>query len=112
MAVAAVDYFFGAEQQFVRLPAFLKSRFEVGGVGIGAYRLVIIALCGVLTIALQWTLSHTPFGSRLRAAVADPGAAAGLGSNVNRLFRWSCAAGSRLSGFVGAVCAGNHRVRP
>ena len=36
MAVASVDYFYGAQQQFVRLPAFLKSRFEIAGVGIGS----------------------------------------------------------------------------
>src|SRR3982751_6834211 len=31
MAVAGVDYVFGATQQFVRLPAFLRGRFDVGG---------------------------------------------------------------------------------
>src|SRR3982751_2848906 len=31
MAVASVDYVFGATQQFVRLPAFLRGRFDVGG---------------------------------------------------------------------------------
>src|SRR5947207_732397 len=86
MAIAAVDYFFGAQQQFVRLPAFLKSRFEIGGIGIGAYQLFIIATFGVLPIVLQWTLSHTRFSSRLRAAVHDPRVAAGLGIDVNRIF--------------------------
>jgi branched-chain amino acid transport system permease protein len=105
MAVAAVDYFFGAQQQFVRLPAFLKSRFEIGGVGVGAYRLFIIVLCGVLTIALQWTLSHTRFGSRLRAAVDDPRVAAGLGIDVNQIFLWTFAVGSGLAGLGGALGA-------
>src|SRR5258705_6915606 len=106
MAVAAVDYFFGAEQQFVRLPAFLKSRFEIGGVGIGSYRLFIIGLCGVLTIALQWTLSHTRFGSRLRAAVDDPRVAAGLRVDLNRQFLFTFAVGSGLARFCGAPGAG------
>src|SRR5205809_436602 len=105
MAVAAVDYYFGAQQQFVRLPAFLKSRFEVGGMGIGAYRLFIIVVCGVLTITLQWTLSHTRFGSRLRAAVDDPRVAAGLGIDVNRIFLSTFAVGSGLAGLGGALGA-------
>lgn len=33
---------FGAQQQFVKLPEFLKGRFEIAGVGVGAYRLFII----------------------------------------------------------------------
>ena len=53
MAVAAVDFFYGATQQFVRLPDYLKGRFEIGGVGIGVYRLFIIVVCGVLTVALE-----------------------------------------------------------
>jgi len=105
MAIASVDYFFGAQQQFVRLPAFLKSRFDLGGVGIGSYRLFIIVVCGVLTIALQWTLSHTHFGSRLRAAVDDPRVASGLGIDVNRIFLLTFAVGSGLAGLGGALGA-------
>ena len=51
MAVASVDYFFGSTQQFVRDSGFPAQRFEIGGVGVGAYRLFIIVVCGVLTIA-------------------------------------------------------------
>src|SRR5690349_963322 len=105
MAVASVDYFYGAQQQFVRLPAFLKSRFEVAGVGIGSYRLFIIVVCGVITLALQWTLSHTRFGSRLRAAVDDPRVASGLGIDVNRIFLFTFATGSGLAGLGGALGA-------
>ena len=52
----------------------------------GHYRLFIIALCALLTVALQLILSRTRFGSRLRAAVDDPRVAAGLGINVNVVF--------------------------
>src|SRR5579862_3059837 len=84
MAVATIDYFFGAQQQFVQLPAALKTRLDVGGVGIGVYRLFIIVVCGLLVIGLQWLLTKTRFGSRLRAAVDDARVAGGLGINVNR----------------------------
>ena len=105
VAVAAVDYAFGAQQQFVRLPDWLRGRFEVAGVGIGAYSLFIIVVCGVLAFALQAVLARTRFGSRLRAAVDDPRVASGLGIDVNRVFLATFAFGSGLAGLGGALGA-------
>ncbi|MGL5734158.1 MAG: branched-chain amino acid ABC transporter permease, partial [Beijerinckiaceae bacterium] len=48
MAVAAVDYFMGSQQQIVQLPAWLRGRMDVFGVGVGRYRLFLIVLCGML----------------------------------------------------------------
>jgi branched-chain amino acid transport system permease protein len=105
MAVASVDYFFGSTQQFVRIPDFLKQRFDVAGVGIGAYRLFIVVVCGVLALVLQAVLTRTRFGSRLRAAVDDPRVASGLGIDVNRIFLVTFAFGSGLAGLGGALGA-------
>ena len=105
MAVAAVDYFVGGQQQIIQLPSYLQGRFEVGGVGIGIYRLFIIVLCGALTVVLQWILARTRFGSRLRAAVDDPRVASGMGINVNRVFLATFAVGSGLAGLGGALGA-------
>ena len=105
MAVAATDYLFGATQQFVRLPPFLQGRIEVAGVGIGAYRLFIIAVCGLIAVGLQWILAKTRFGSRLRAAVDDSRVASGLGINVNVMFLATFAFGSGLAGLGGALGA-------
>jgi len=105
MAVAATDYLMGSQQVFVQLPKWLEGQFDVGGVGIGKYRLMIIAVCGVLTIALQFALSKTRFGSRLRAAVDDPRTAQGLGIHVNAVFAVTFAVGSGLAGLGGALGA-------
>jgi branched-chain amino acid transport system permease protein len=105
MAVSAVDFFVGSQQQNIRLPAFLTGRFEIADVGIGRYRLFIVVLCALLTIALQLVLSRTRFGSRLRAAVDDPRVASGLGIDVNRVFLVTFAAGSGLAGLGGALGA-------
>ena len=105
MAVAAVDYVFGATQQFVRLPDFLKGRFEVAGIGIGAYRLFIIVVCAVITLLLEWIMASTRFGSQLRAAVDDPRVASGMGINVNVVFLATFAFGSGLAGLGGALGA-------
>ena len=59
----------------------------------------------MITIALQWALARTRFGSRLRAAVDDPRVASGLGIDVNRIFLFTFAVGSGLAGLGGALGA-------
>jgi branched-chain amino acid transport system permease protein len=103
MSVAAVDYAMGSSQVFVHIPNELQGRFNVFGVGVGRYRLLIIVICGLLTVALQFILAKTRFGSRLRAAVDDRRVASGLGINVNRVFMFTFAFGSGLAGLGGAL---------
>jgi branched-chain amino acid transport system permease protein len=105
MSVAAVDYVMGSSQQFIQIPGFLQGQIDVFGVGIGRYRLLIIAVCGVLTVALQFILSRTRFGSRLRASVDDQRVARGLGINVGAVFGLTFAFGSGLAGLGGALGA-------
>jgi len=105
MSVTAVDYFVGSMQQNIQLPAWLRGRFDLDWIGIGKYRLFIIIVCGLLTVALQWLLSRTRFGSQLRASVDDPRVAGGLGLNVNRIFLTTFAFGSGLAGLGGALGA-------
>lgn len=105
MSVAAVDYVMGSQQVFVQLPSWLEGQDVFFGVGVGRYRLLIIVICGLLTIALQLVLSRTRFGSRLRAAVDDARVARGLGINVNRVFALTFAFGSGLAGLGGALGA-------
>src|SRR5256714_3342528 len=54
MSVAAVDYVMGSQQQFVSIPSYLQGQIDFFGVGIGRYRLLIILICGLLTVALQF----------------------------------------------------------
>jgi branched-chain amino acid transport system permease protein len=105
MSVAAVDYTMGSQQVFVQLPAALEGQIGLSGVGIGRYRLLIIAVCGLLAVVLQAILTRTRFGSRLRAAVDDPRTARGLGINVNAIFALTFAVGSGLAGLGGALGA-------
>jgi branched-chain amino acid transport system permease protein len=107
MAVAAVDYFMGSQQVNVQTPEWLRGRFEFGSdpwtLGMGRYRLFIIAVCVALALALQAILTYTRCGSRLRAAVDDPRVAAGLGIPVDRVFLLTFAFGSGLAGLGGAL---------
>ena len=107
MAVAGVDYFVGSTQQLVQLPEFLKGRTELwdGALGMGHYRLAIIAVCAVLALVLQLLLVRTRFGAQLRAAVDNQRVAAGLGIDVNKVFLLTFAVGSGLAGLGGALGA-------
>src|SRR5574343_713730 len=107
MAVATVDYFMGSQQQIMQLPEWLRGRTEFwdGALGMGHYRLFIIAVCAVLTVLLQYVLARTRFGSRLRASVDDSRVAAGLGIPVNQVFALTFAVGSGLAGLGGALGA-------
>ena len=110
MAVAATDYFMGSQQQIMQLPDWLRGRTELFdgesyALGMGHYRLFIIAVCAALTVGLQYILAKTRFGSRLRASVDDARVAAGLGINVNLVFAATFAVGSGLAGLGGALGA-------
>ena len=105
MAVAAVDYTMGSQQQMIQIPAWLQGRVEILGIQVGLYRSFIIAVCGVLVVVLQYILTQTRFGSRLRAAVDDPRVARGLGINVSVIFAATFAVGSGLAGLGGALGA-------
>jgi branched-chain amino acid transport system permease protein len=103
MAVAGADYLMGSSQQIIKLPTWLQGRFDIGGVGIGKYRLFVLVVCGILAFSLQWGFTKTRFGSRLRASVDDARVARGLGIPVNRLFALTFALGSGLAGLGGAL---------
>ena len=110
MAVAVTDYWMGSQQQIMQLPDWLRGRTELfedtpWRLGMGHYRLFIIAVCGLLTLALQYVLSATRFGSQLRASVDDARVAAGLGIRVNLVFAVTFAVGSGLAGLGGALGA-------
>jgi branched-chain amino acid transport system permease protein len=107
MAVAAADWLMGSQQQIMQLPDWLRGRTELwdGALGMGHYRLFIIAVCAALTVGLQFALARTRFGSRLRASVDDARVAAGLGIDVNRMFAVTFAMGSGLAGLGGALGA-------
>src|SRR5271170_129564 len=53
MAMPTANYFLGDQPLPAPPPAFLEGRIEWAGVGIGIYRLFIIAVCGIIAAALQ-----------------------------------------------------------
>ena len=105
MAVAAVDYTMGSQQQIIDLPRWLRAASGPRRPGRRSIAASSSCVCGVLVVALQLVLTRTRFGSRLRAAVDDPRVARGLGINVGLIFAATFAVGSGLAGLGGALGA-------
>jgi branched-chain amino acid transport system permease protein len=103
MAVAAMDYTMGSQQQIIKLPEWLQGRMEIFGISVGRYRAFVIVVCTLLAAALQLGFSRTRFGSRLRAAVDDARVARGLGIPVSRIFALTFAGGCGLAGLGGGL---------
>lgn len=103
VAVAGATYLWGPQQQPVALPDFLQGQVPLIDLDVGAYRLFMIAVVVVMTVLLAYLLERTRFGARIRAAVDNQTAAAGLGIDVNRIFSLTFALGSGLAGLGGGL---------
>ena len=103
MSIAIATYFFGASQQPVSLPSYLRGQVRFLGIDFGVYRIFLIVVVAALTVALQYVIERTRFGSQVRASVDNATAAAGLGINVNRVFALTFALGSGLAGLGGGL---------
>jgi len=103
MSIAIATYFFGASQQPVSLPPYLRGQVHFLGLDFGVYRIFLIIVVAALTVALQYVIEKTRFGSQVRASVDNATAAAGLGINVNRVFALTFALGSGLAGLGGGL---------
>jgi branched-chain amino acid transport system permease protein len=103
MSIAIATYFFGASQQPVALPSYLRGQVHLLGIDFGVYRMFLVIVVMALTVALQFLLERTRFGSQVRASVDNATAAAGLGINVDRVFALTFAFGSGLAGLGGGL---------
>jgi branched-chain amino acid transport system permease protein len=103
ISVAIAAYFFGTAQQPIETPAFLRRSYPLLGLGLGRYRLFLIAVALIVTMLLVAGLEYTRFGAQVRAAVDNQRMARGLGINVDWTFAATFALGSGLAGLGGAL---------
>jgi branched-chain amino acid transport system permease protein len=103
MSIASASYLFGPGQQPVALPPYLTGQVRIGGIDVGAFRLFLIGVVALITIALTWLIEHTRFGAQVRASVDNRVAAEGLGIDVARVFSVTFALGSALAALGGAL---------
>ena len=103
VSVAVAAWFFGTTQQPIDMPDYMRGSFHVLGLDIAIYRLFLVGVGVVVTIALVGALEYTRFGAQVRAAVDNQRMASGLGINVERTFAYTFALGSGLAGLGGAL---------
>ncbi len=103
ISVAVAAYFFGTDQQPLQLPAYLRSSLTFMGLRFAVYRLILLGLALLITVALVAGIEYTRFGARVRAAVDNERMARGLGIDVDRTFAITFALGSGLAGLGGAL---------
>jgi branched-chain amino acid transport system permease protein len=103
IATALATWGWGPSQKRIAIPAALTGQWQVLGLELGVYRLFLIAMVVAITLSLHALVERTRFGAQLRAAVDHPGAAAGLGIPVDRVFSISFALGSGLAALGGAL---------
>lgn len=103
ISVAAAAYLFGTTQQPVQLPSYLRESFNLAGIHLVVYRVMLIGIALAITVALVAGLELTRFGAQVRAAVDNERMARGLGINVERTFAVTFALGSGLAGLGGAL---------
>lgn len=103
MAVAGATWQWGPTQQPVVLPDWLRGQISLLGLDVGAYRVFLIGVVLIVTVALGLLIERTRFGAQIRASVDNQVAAAGLGINVSRVFSLTFALGSGLAGLGGGL---------
>ena len=103
VAVALATWLFGPGQQPLALPPYLDGQLSIGGLDLSRYRLFLIGVGIVITLALVFGLERTRFGARIRASVDRQQTAEAMGIHVGRVFQLTFAIGSGLAGLGGAL---------
>jgi branched-chain amino acid transport system permease protein len=103
ISVAIAAYWFGTEQQPLRLPEYLHESLQFLGLRMSVYRMILVGIGIATTVILVGALEYTRFGAQVRAAVDNQRMASGLGINVERTFAYTFALGSGLAGMGGAL---------
>ncbi|MEN3363169.1 MAG: urea transport system permease protein [Burkholderiales bacterium] len=94
---------FGPTSQSIVNP--LPDPVQIFGVVYPSFRLFIMGVSLVLTIATFLVFYKTKLGLAIRGVIANRPMAASLGLNTRALDRWTFAFGAALAGFAGAVMA-------
>ena len=104
IATAGANYFWGPGQQPVVVPEWLDGQYSlVTGLDLSRYRLFLMAVVAVITVALIFGLERTRLGAMIRASVDNQRTAEAMGIRVDRVFQWTFALGSGLAGLGGAL---------
>jgi branched-chain amino acid transport system permease protein len=85
------------------LPSLLPGIVEVENIRVGADRLLVLAICIGLLVALTLFIQKSKVGQAMLAIAADRDGAALQGININRISGFACAMGCGLAGLAGGL---------
>jgi len=102
----------GPGLQNVQVPAVLQGSVSLLGVNLNVYRLFIILVTLIATVATWYLMYRTSIGTQVRAIMRNPKMAAACGINVKRVNALTFAYGSGLAGIAGVMMSGFKTVFP
>jgi branched-chain amino acid transport system permease protein len=103
IATAGANYIWGSGQQPVVIPQWLNGQYSLMGLDLSRYRLFLMGVVALITLALVFGLERTRFGAKVRASVDNQRTAESMGIRVERVFQLTFALGSGLAGLGGAL---------
>jgi branched-subunit amino acid ABC-type transport system permease component len=101
--VGVIKYFWGLVPRPVPVP--IDAQVFILGTEIPVYRLVVIAIAGLVYVGIWLFLNRTIIGKAIRAGTEDVEHVEGLGINVYRLFTITFVIAGGLSGLAGGLHA-------
>jgi branched-chain amino acid transport system permease protein len=94
------------------VPAFIDTKFTIGGVDVGGARLLALGV-GAVIIAVLWLfIQHTRLGSAILAISQDPQAAQYMGIPSDRVFAVVMAMSAGLAAAAGVLAGPFLTVQP
>ena len=103
---------FGSDPKYVKIPQFLSSNLEVGGLSLGVFRIFIIFMALVLAAGVWFIFYKTDFGIKIRAVTQNREIAASFGINSGQVYSFTFALGAGLAGVAGALFGALNIVLP
>ena len=101
--VGIIKFFWGLVPRPVPVP--IAAQFDILGTEISAYRLIVIAIAGLVYVGIWLFLNKTIIGKAIRAGIEDVEHVEGLGINVHGLFTVTFVIAGALSGLAGGLHA-------
>ena len=101
--VGVIKAIWGVVPRPVAVP--IASQAEILGTAVPVYRLVVIAIAGLVYAAIWLFLNRTIVGKAIRAGIEDVEHVEGLGIDIYRLFTLTFVIAGVLSGLAGALHA-------
>jgi len=108
--IGVIKYFWGVVPRPVPIP--MMTQLDIAGTAVPVYRLIVIAIAGLVYGGIWLFLNRTIIGKAIRAGIENVEHVEGLGINVARLFTITFVIAGALSGLAGGLHAPLIMVEP